>query len=404
MCSKNHPSVKIPASIFFLFTTVIACHSSHKQKEILVNNEEAISYQFTQKPSLSPAENQLLLKSIHQWYDSFISTSNINGAVLVAKNGHIIFEKYKGTNPLKSNTPINQHTVFHIASVTKTFTAMAILQLQEQGKLSIEEPFQKYFPAFNYPGVTIKTLLNHRSGLPNYLYFMERLWPDKHKFITNQNVLEYLINHKSSLTNIGAADKNFSYCNTNYALLALLIEKISGQPYPVYLKEQIFKPLQMNDSFVFTEADSVNITPNYDYKGNVIPLNYLDLVYGDKNIYSTVRDLLQWNEILTSGNFLKAESLQLAYTPYSNEHPGIKNYGLGWRMDLFPNGKKLIFHNGWWHGNNASFMRLIDEDVCIIALNNYYSRAIYKTKYLVNSFGNYFDSPSATIDVDSLTE
>ena len=178
-----------------------------------------------------------------------------------------------------------------------------------------------------------------------------------------------------------------------HALLALLIEKVTGQTYPEFIKQNIFDPLQMEDSFVYTPADSFRITPNYDYRGQEIPLNYLDNVYGDKNIYSTVRDLFKWQQLLAGNQFLNSASLNMAYTPYSNERPGIKNYGLGWRMDIFPNNKKMIFHNGWWHGNNASFIRLLDEDVCILVLNNHYNSNVYKTKYLVNTFGNYFDSP-----------
>lgn len=392
---------------FFFFIaalTFLLAGCKHKNKTEQTNTETSkTTYQFTVKPALAAAEQQKLLKDIQNWYDSFIGPSNINGSVLVAKNGHIIFEKYKGTNPLKSTTPINAHTPFHIASVSKTFTAMTVLKLQEQGLLSIEDSFQKYFPEFNYPGVTIKTLLNHRSGLPNYLYFMEKLWPDKSKFISNKDVLDYLITYKSSLENIGTADRRFSYCNTNYALLALLIEKITGQTYPEYIKHTIFDPLQMDDSFVYTTADSLRITPNYDFRGTEIPLNFLDNVYGDKNIYSTARDLFKWSQLLSSHQFLNAASLALAYTPYSNEHPGIKNYGLGWRMDLFPNGKKMIFHNGWWHGNNASFIRLIDEDACIIVLNNRYSSTVYKSKYLVNIFNNYFDVPKSAQE-DTLSE
>ncbi len=395
-----NPSVKkfsLSKYIFFGFTIacflIIGCNAKNK-KEVTTSQAGSAAYQFSPKPLPDAAEQQKLLSGIQNWYDTFIARSNINGAVMVAKNGHIIFEKYKGFNPLKSKDSITAHTPFHIASVSKTFTAMTVLKLQEEGKLNIEDSLQKYFPNFNYEGVTIKTLLNHRSGLPNYLYFMEKLWTDKSRFITNKDILDYLINYKSSLENIGTPDKKFSYCNTNYALLALVIEKVTGTSYPEYLKQTIFSPLKMEDSFVYTPADSLRITPNYDYRGTEIPLNYLDNVYGDKNIYSTVKDLFKWDQLLGSNQFLNAASLALAYTPYSNEHPGIKNYGLGWRMDIFPNGKKMIFHNGWWHGNNASFIRLLDEDVSIIVLNNRYSNSVYKTKYLINIFNNYFDAPA----------
>ena len=383
---------------FFLGIFASLSFTACQQKNKVDNKSTQASsstYQFSPKPAPTAVEQTQLLYGIQNWYDSFISRSNVNGAVLVAKNGHIIFEKYKGFNPLRSKDSIDAHTPFHIASVSKTFTAMTVLKLQEEGKLNIEDPFKKYFPEFNYEGITIKNLLSHRSGLPNYLYFMEKLCTDKSKFISNRDILDTLIANRNTLENIGTPDRKFSYCNTNYALLALLIEKITGQTYPEYIKQTIFAPLQMDDSFVYTPADSFRITPNYDFRGTEIPLNFLDNVYGDKNIYATVRDLFKWDQLLSSNKFLNASSLALAYTPYSNERPGIKNYGLGWRMDNFPNGKKMIFHNGWWHGNNASFIRLMDEDACIIVLNNQYSNAVYKSKYLVNIFNNYFDAPKS---------
>jgi CubicO group peptidase (beta-lactamase class C family) len=148
----------------------------------------------------------------------------------------------------------------------------------------------------------------------------------------------------------------------------------------------------MHNSFVFTLPDTGRIPPSYDWRGNEIPLNFLDQAYGDKNIYSTPRDLLTWDRALATDIIFQKETLEQAYTPYSNERPGIKNYGLGWRMNVYPTGKKMIFHNGWWHGNNAVFIRLLEENATIIVLGNKYSNAIYKARHLVNIFNNYFDA------------
>jgi CubicO group peptidase (beta-lactamase class C family) len=286
---------------------------------------------------------------------------------------------------------MSDSTSLHIASVSKTFTAMATLKLWQDGQLNIDDQFSKYFPSFNYPGVTIRTLLNHRSGLPNYVHFMENMGWNKKIKITNEDVINFLISKKNSIKNVGKADKGFSYCNTNYALLALLIEKVSGKNYSDYLQETFFTPLQMKHTFVYNNnRDSGKVTLSYDYRGKLIPFNFLDVVYGDKNIYSTPRDLLIWDRALTEGNLFTQKILQEAYTPYSNEKPGIKNYGLGWRMNNYPSGKKMIFHNGWWHGNNAAFIRLIQDSATIIVLGNKYNRGIYHAKDLSSLFGNYF--------------
>ena len=118
-------------------------------------------------------------------------------------------------------------------------------------------------------------------------------------------------------------------------------------------------------------------------------MNFLDGVYGDKNIYTTPRDLLIWDRALSGGKLFTPKTLEQAYAPYSNEKAGVRNYGLGWRMNIYPNGKKTIYHNGWWHGNNASFVRLLPDSVAIIVVGNKYNRNIYHAKELANIFGAY---------------
>jgi CubicO group peptidase (beta-lactamase class C family) len=126
-------------------------------------------------------------------------------------------------------------------------------------------------------------------------------------------------------------------------------------------------------------------------------------VYGDKNIYSTVRDLLKWDQALHNGQLFKKETLEAAYSGYSFERPGINNYGLGWRMFLLRNGKKFIYHNGWWHGNRTAFYRLLDENVTIIALSNNDSKKVYSAKKLADRFGNYFKNKDEAQESDNNT-
>ncbi len=367
-----------------ILLTTISCNNPSKADHLTVTDSSLI---ILPKPGLlAENEKNVISQKCTDWYNQFLKNSNFNGGVIVAKNGNIVFEQYKGTAHLNGRDTVNSQTPFHIASVSKTFTAMAVLKLWQEGKLNIDDEFSKYFTNFNYPKVTLRTLLNHRSGIPNYIYFMDELGWDKKIFIRNKDVLEFLISHKSEIKNIGVPDRSFTYCNTNYALLALVIEKVSGRSYPEYLSENFFRPLGMNNTFVFTEADTNRITPTYDWRGVETPLNFLDDVYGDKNIYSTPENLLLWDKFLRSNILFTPKTLEEAYTPYSHERPGIRNYGLGWRMNVYPNGQKMIYHNGWWHGNNASFIRLIDENVTIIAVGNRYCTNIYKTKYLAGIF------------------
>jgi CubicO group peptidase (beta-lactamase class C family) len=189
------------------------------------------------------------------------------------------------------------------------------------------------------------------------------------------------------------ANRAFSYSNTNYALLALIIEKLSGKDYPTYIKEAIFTPLGMENSYVFSQKDSVRYQPSYYANNRPYLLEKFDCIYGDKNIYSTVRDLLLWDKALYQGAFVSQTTLQMAFEPGSNERPSIHNYGLGWRMLNQPD-QKIIYHNGWWHGNNAVFSRFIKDTATIIVLGNRFNRNIYKAKNIAGSFLSGFDSTS----------
>lgn len=378
--------------VSFSLFSFLGCKEQKTKINTDSKKDSSITYAISTIKPLPESEKKRLNYLCSQWYDSLLNNDRFNGAVLVAKNGNIVFEKYQGDNPPEKNNPVTDSTPFHIASVTKTFTAMAVLKLWQEGKIDIDQQYSAYFPSFNYPGVTVRCLLNHRSGLPNYLYFMEDLGWNNAISIKNQDVLDWLINRKAELKDISKPDTHFTYCNTNYVLLALLIEKISTQSYPAYIKMNFFDPLNMNHSFVFTEAETGRITHSYDAGGGLIPMNQLDLTYGDKNIYSTPKDLLIWHRFLSGDALFTSKTLTQAYTPYSNEKKGIRNYGLGWRMNLYPDGRKMIYHNGWWHGNNASFIRLLNEDACIIVLGNRQNRNIYKAKYLVELFGSGYKS------------
>jgi CubicO group peptidase (beta-lactamase class C family) len=381
--------------LFFVITisTLLSCSENEQsEKSTDIVEEKLITYNIPPKTAIDATELARIYDAVKLFYDTTLAPSGFNGGFLVAKGGNIIFEKYRGFVNLDSVEAINSNTALHIASVSKTFTAMAILKLQEQGKLNIDDTLTKYFPNFNYPGVTIKTLLNHRAGLPNYLHFLKDVaWPDS-VLMHNEDILNLIINKKEKLLrNIEKADTKFAYNNTNYALLALIIEKVTGKSYPQFMQKNIFDPIGMKNTFVHYAGDNKKVSKSFDWKGRPILNNNLDAIYGDKNIYSTSQDLLKWDRVLSDSVFLSKKSLEMAYIPYSNEKPGIKNYGLGWRMNIYEDGKKITFHNGWWHGNNAAFIRLVKDDVTIIAMSNKFARAVYGTKILVNLFGDYFD-------------
>ena len=370
---------------FLLITGCTAGSTNH----VIKVTSDSIVYHPPKPGQLPESEIRRISYAVQSFYDSFLLRRGFNGAILVAKKGNIVFEKYNGFGNFQQRDSLTEHSPFHLASVSKTFTAMAVLKLAEQGKVSLDADIKSFFPTLPYNGITVKMLLSHRSGLPNYLYFMEKLGWNIKTYSTNSDVLNYLINFKPQLTHTPGT--HFSYCNTNFALLGLIIEKASGLSYARYLQETFFTPLQMNDTYVFSvDKDSARAMPSYDWRGRLEKLSYLDEGFGDKNIYSTPRDLLKWDQALYTYQIFSKQTLESAFTPYSNEKAGTRNYGYGWRMNLYPNGKKIIYHNGWWHGNNTVLLRLIQDSATIIVLGNKYNRAIYDAKKMVNIFEPYF--------------
>lgn len=363
--------------------TIVGCFSNTHKESV----EDSLDFYPPTPRNIPKKEFRRIYNSVEAFYDSALLKNGFNGQFLVAKGGTIIVEKYVGKQFINSGDSINVHTPFHIASTSKTLTGGAILKLWEEGKLSLNDSLTKYFPGFPFPGITIKMLLSQRSGLPGYNRFEKKPDWDFERIVTNQDMLNYIIKYKPHCDH--APDKAFQYSNTNFALLALIVEKVSGKSYGEFMKEQFFVPLQMNDTYVYTHADSARSLPSFNWRGQKETYTFLDEIYGDKNIYSTVQDLLKWDQALYSGKFFKPATLEAAYTPYSNEKKGINNYGLGWRMKVYPDGKKIIYHNGWWHGNNSCFQRLIQDSATIIVLGNRFNRNIYHCNKMANIFDAY---------------
>ncbi|PZP44156.1 MAG: serine hydrolase [Pseudopedobacter saltans] len=308
--------------------------------------------------------------------------NNFNGQLLVAKNGQIVFEDYSGIYNFQKRTPITEHSPMHIASTSKTFTGMAILHLWERGEINLDDSIQKFFPDLPYHGITVKMLLAHRSGLPNYLDFMDKGW-DRHHKATNQDVIDFMISNKPPI--LSNPNTHFHYCNTNFMLLASILEKIVKQSFPKYMKDSVFTPLGMKDTYVFEAKDTANYLLTYN-GSRPYPMDQTDLTYGDKNVYSTVRDLLLWDRSLYMHNYIKASTLKMAYEPQSNERASMHNYGLAWRMLFNKNGDSVIYHNGKWHGTNSVFTRLIQDTATIIIIGNRLDKRIYGGKAISSIF------------------
>jgi CubicO group peptidase (beta-lactamase class C family) len=338
--------------------------------------------------NLSSQYKRSKLYAIDNFYKKYWPKNDLSGGFLVAKNGQILYEHYGGYSNRSAKTEIDENTPIHIASVSKVLTAALVLKLIDRGELELDQKVSSILPEFPYEDITIKMLLNHRSGLPNYAYFADdrKIWD--RSMLTNQDVLDLLAKHKFGL--YFRPDKKFGYCNTNYAILALVIEKITHMNYRDAMKKVVFEPLGMKNTFVFDYNKDKNRV-SQSYKGNNVlyGFDFLDEVYGDKNIYSTPRDLLKFDMATYSEKFLKPELLEQVFKGYSYEHKGVKNYGLGIRLHEWETGQKIFYHNGWWHGNTSSYVTLKKDTVTLIALSNRFSYKPYRIVKLSPLFGDY---------------
>ena len=370
------------------------------------SKDDSLEYYPPTPVSLDRNEFRRYYRLMTSFFDTTLLKTPFSGGIIIAKNGSVIYEKYQGMADLQHKIPMTDSTSLHMASTGKTFTATAVLRLVQESRLSLSDSVNKFFPDFPYPGITVKMLLNHRSGLPNYLYFMSNSDWDKKRKATNEDVIKMMYSLKPN--RVSSPNTRFTYCNTNFLLLASIIEKVTGTPFPQYMEQKFFIPLGMTHTYVFTLKDTLTATPSSNYNGNYWDYDFLDGTYGDKNVYSTPRDMLKWDQSLYTDQVLDPAMKDSAFTGYSFEKPGTHNYGLGWHLEILPNGKKVIYHYGKWHGFNAAFARLTDEKVTIIILGNRFNRSIYScARKAYDFFGEYkqdrgHDNPEAdTLENDA---
>lgn len=371
---------------FYIITTFfsllfIACHPESQKASARTDDTR-----FHESPIQSPPmrmvydtmgmDNRYMIAQLDDYYFKQVK-AGFNGGVLIGRNGKIVYERYFGLANKERRMPSAADASSQLASISKTFTGAAILYLYERKYLDINEPVQNYISEFPYAGITIKMLLNHRSGLPDYTKWVPRYTHNMTRPIYNEHVISMMARYHPSLE--FRPNTRFKYCNTNYAVLASIIEKVTEMSYADFMSKYIFHPLGMYHTFVYDPAKGLPGNATISYKRNWVrePDMFADGVYGDKGIYSTPQDMYRWDQSFYQNKLLNNNIIELAYGPCSFERPGVKNYGLGWRMLCYTNGNKIIYHNGWWHGNNTSFYRFIKENMTIVILGNKYTTAIY---------------------------
>jgi CubicO group peptidase (beta-lactamase class C family) len=311
--------------------------------------------------------------------------AGLNGNILIAQKDIIL---YQGAFGFEKDSILNsKDSKFQLASLSKTFTAVATMKCVEDGLLGLDNTVQDYFPQFPYSGVTIRSLLSHRSGLPYYQYEFDKKVRALKLYPSNMDMMNWFSTAVPTPKILNQPDHFFAYNNTNFAILAALIEIVTKKSFDAYLREKILLPAGMKDTFTGVSKDSsllINKTVGYQYGGK-LQKDYYDDIIGDKGVYSTTNDLFKWYKALKSENILSKESLREMYTPRSFEHPGLRNYGYGFRLwvnDLQQT--DYIYHTGWWKGYNTIMFFDLREDFVVILLSNKYNKDVYNIKEIVD--------------------
>jgi len=342
------------------------------------------------------ASAQVSSSQIDAIFASLKSSTAPGAAVLVVRNGRPVFRAGYGITGLRSLRPIDAKTNFRLASFTKQFTAACIMLLARDGKLHYDDHLTDFFPEFPAYGkaITVRNLLNHTSGLDDYEDLLMKQYPDtppeKIPQVLDAGVLK-LLAHQSS--GEFAPGTKWEYSNSGYALLAMIVEKVSGKTFGQFLQERIFMPLKMKNTLAYEKGK--NEVPHRAYgqtkkdaaKENGAKENDkaawqqtdqspTSAVLGDGGIYSSLDDLAKWDRALRDHTLLSAAEMQPALTPVQPTDGPAKfpdgrpiSYGFGWFLDPYQ-GHKRMSHDGETIGFRTTIQRFPDDDLTIIVLAN----------------------------------
>ncbi len=309
-----------------------------------------------------------------------------NGNILIASRGNIIYQQDLGWADFNTKRTLNDSSVFELASLSKQFTAMGIMILKEKKLLGYDDNVKKFIPDFPYDNITIRNLLTHSSGLPSYEDQFEKKWDHK-KIAYNKDIIDILRQAKDTL--FFKPGTKWKYSNTGYAVLAFIIEKVSGKSYNDFMAQNIFQPLGMSHTFIYNDRRSTGKIPaNYalgfvysdSLKRYILPdslpkfdfVYYLDGIVGDGCVNSTTIDLLKWDRSLYTDKLVSKSSLDEMFSPQMqiSARDSFGFYGFGVMVQTKSPKGKVISHTGGWPGYATLLVRRVDIDETIIVLSN----------------------------------
>jgi len=372
---------------YFLLLIFLVFNSFSVSTSIGVNysNDAGIDKDKEEKLPVYPSSvTQNISIKLDSVFERVNKRHDFHGSVLVAKNGKMIFTKEYGYADFKKKSKLDKNSSFQLASVSKQFTATAIMILAERGMIDLDDHITKYYTDFPYEKITVRQLLNHTSGLPKYFWLAEHKWNKDHTPV-NSEMLDLLSEHNLPL--FFRPGRVFDYSNTGYFVLASLVEKVTGEDYGDFLEKNIFKPLDMKHSFVYRfETDSIGENQLSGYRiyrrryHIKISGTVNDGIVGDKNVFSTSEDLFKWINGLNSGRIISQESLNQMYTNGQTSYGRDVPYGFGFRIEN-TDSDKIIFHNGKWNGFSTSIKQYTNSDIVVIILeHSKYSSMNYLSK------------------------
>jgi CubicO group peptidase (beta-lactamase class C family) len=371
---------------FFLLSTIflVACHPPEPEPvALLVVDSTPIIF--------SSINGALKTQQLDTFFSHRFVDGKFSGCVLVAQKGIVLYKKAFGWANHEKKDSLTLASSFQLASVSKQFTAAAIMLLHQEGKLNYDDTVGKYIPGFFYHGITIRELLTHRGGLDKYTNVCDNYYREKGcepGLFTNDSAIAIM--SMLRVRPFRDPGKKFEYSNTGYVILASLVEKVSGKPFHRFMSEKFFEPLGMQHTWLATDGkEHEGKTKGYFGKWNWWQDNFLDGVTGDKGVFSSVEDLYMWDRALKNGTVIKNEILQEAFKGYSPELDAKRywNYGFGWRTITFEDGANAAFHNGWWHGYTTTFYRGLSDDVTVIILCNKMNKGIYNIQPVLGILG-----------------
>ncbi|NIM89986.1 MAG: serine hydrolase [Candidatus Aminicenantes bacterium] len=349
---------------------------------------------FLQSLFFTACVTQDLESKVDEYIHAHLKLHKFSGSILIAQKGKILMSKGYGMANYELGVPNTPQTKFLLGSITKQFTSMAVMQLQEKGLLSVEDSLKKYIPDYpNGDKITIHHLLTHTSGIPNFTSFPEYT---KTMMLASpvEETIERFKNKKLEFT----PGEKFSYSNSGYILLGYIIEKVSQKSYEAYLEENILQPLGLEDTgYGHHEPIFENRAAGYSWdKDHQVNASYLDMSipHGAGALYSTVEDLYLWDRALYTEKLVSKSSLDKIFSPFKD------NYGYGWGIsELF--GHKRISHGGGINGFTTNISRYPDDDVCIIVLSNFdYSSTVRISRDLAAIvFGEKYEFPKERKEV-----